>query len=127
MRDFYEPYFHPSPEQEFRVTRIISLIIAFVPLIFVFVVPVILKLSFFTRALRLSISIVAVIGFYLPLLSSGRGATLGLLAAAVLTSVWYVLGNPFGIDNMYIAAVTPVVVTAIEHALSWPKRAAVVR
>ncbi len=127
MRDFYEPYFHPSPEQEFRVTRIISLIIAFVPLVFVFFVPVILKLSFFTRALRLSISIVAVIGFYLPLLSSGRGATLGLLAAAVLTSVWYVLGNPFGIDNMYIAAVTPVVVMAIEHALSWHKRAAVVR
>jgi SSS family solute:Na+ symporter len=127
MRDFYEPYFHPSPEQEFRVTRIISLIIAFVPLIFVFFVPVILKLSFFTRALRLSISIVAVIGFYLPLFSSGRGATLGLLAAAVLTSVWYVLGNPYGIDNMYVAAVTPVVVMAIEHALSWPKKAAVVR
>ena len=44
---------------------------------------------------------------FLPFFSSGRGATLGLLAAAVFTSIWYVLGNPFGIDNMYIAAVTP--------------------
>ena len=122
MRDFYVPYFKPTPEQELKVTRLISLVIAFVPLIFVFFVPEILKLSFFTRALRLSISIVAVIGFYLPLFSSGRGATLGLLAAAVLTSIWYVLGNPFGIDNMYIAAVTPLVVMAIERALAGRRR-----
>ena len=125
MRDFYIPYFHPSPEQELKVTRLMSLAIAFVPLIFVFFVPAILKLSFFTRALRLSISIVAVVGFYLPLFSSGRGATLGLLAAAVFTSIWYVLGNPFGVDNMYIAAVTPLVVMAIERAFSSPKKAAV--
>ena len=125
MRDFYKPYFNPTQEQEFRATWIISFVIALAPLIFVFYVPAILKLSFFTRALRLSIGIVAVIGFYLPLFSSGRGATLGLLAAAILTSVWYVLGDPFGIDNMYIAGVTPMVVMAIEHVLSWPRRAAV--
>jgi SSS family solute:Na+ symporter len=126
MRDFYVPRFRPSPEQELKVTRLISLAIAFVPLVFVFFVPAILKLSFFTRALRLSISIVAVVGFYLPMFRSGRGATLGLLAAAVFTSIWYVLGNPFGIDNMYIAAVTPLAVMAIERAFSWPKKAALI-
>lgn len=123
MRDFYNPRFKPAPEQELRVTRIMSLIIAFVPLIFVFFVPEILKLSFFTRALRLSISIVALMGFYLPLFRSGRGATLGLLAAAVFTSLWYVLGNPYGIDNMYIAALTPMVVMVIERAIASPKPA----
>ncbi|MBV8912415.1 MAG: sodium:solute symporter family protein, partial [Acetobacteraceae bacterium] len=125
MRDFYKPYFNPSPERELAVTRTMSLIIAFVPLIFVFFVPEILKLSFFTRALRLSISIVAVIGFYAPLFRSGRGATLGLIAAAVFTSIWYMLGNPYGIDNMYVAAATPVLVMAIERALGAPKSAAV--
>jgi SSS family solute:Na+ symporter len=125
MRDFYEPYFHPEPEQELRMTRLISLAIAVIPLVFVFFVPEILRLSFFTRALRLSISIVAVIGFYLPLFRSGRGATLGLLAAAVFTSAWYALGNPYGIDNMYVAAVTPVLVMVIERALSWPRSATV--
>jgi len=123
MRDFYEPYFRPNPEQQLRATRLISLVIAVVPLIFVFFVPEILRLSFFTRALRLSISIVAVIGFYLPLFRTGRGATLGLLAAAAFTSVWYALGNPYGIDNMYVAAVTPVLVMVIERALSWSKSA----
>ena len=58
---------------------------------------------------------VAMLGFYLPLFASNRGATAGLIGAAVSTTVWYMLGNPFGIDNMYIAAVTPLVVMAIER------------
>ena len=83
------------------------------PLVFVFFVPEILRLSFFTRALRLSISIVALIGFYLPLFRSSRGATLGpARGRRVAPRVWYVLGNPYGIDNMYVAAVTPLVVMA---------------
>lgn len=125
MRDFYEPRFKPTPEAALRATRLISLAVALAPLIFVFAVPEILRLSFFTRALRLSISIVAMMGFYLPMFRSGRGATWGLLAAAVFTSVWYVLGNPYGIDNMYVAAVTPIVVMALERALSWQKPAAI--
>jgi len=123
MRDFYVPHYRPAPAAELRATRLIALAVAFAPLVFVFFVPEILRLSFFTRALRLSISIVAVIGFYLPMFHSGRGATLGLLAAAVLTSIWYVLGNPYGIDNMYIAAVTPVAVMAAERTLPWRKSA----
>jgi SSS family solute:Na+ symporter len=86
-----------------------------VPLVFVFFIPEILKLSFFTRALRLSITIVAMMGFYLPLFASNRGATAGLIGAAISTTVWYMLGNPFGIDNMYVAAATPLVVMAIER------------
>ena len=94
--------------------------IAIVPLVFVFFVPEILKLSFFTRALRLSITIVAMMGFYLPLFRSNRGATAGLIGAAVSTTVWYLLGNPFGIDNMYVAAATPLLVMAIERLVMWP-------
>jgi SSS family solute:Na+ symporter len=123
MRDFLVPWLKPEPAAELRMTRIASLVIAFVPLIFVFFVPEILKLSFFTRALRLSISIVALIGFYLPMFRSSTGATLGLLASAVATSVWYVLGNPYGIDNMYIAAVTPVAVMLLERLVNAPKPA----
>jgi SSS family solute:Na+ symporter len=121
MRDFLVPWLRPEPTAELRMTRIVSLVIAFVPLIFVFFVPEILKLSFFTRALRLSISIVAVIGFYLPMFRSSLGATLGLLAAAVATSVWYLMGNPYGIDNMYVAMVTPVLVMAVERLVNAPK------
>ena len=119
VRDFYAPYFKPTPDQEFRAARVMSLFIGFIPLIFVFFAPSLLHLSFFTRALRLSISIVAVIGFYLPFFSSNRGATLGLLGAAMTTTAWYLAGDPFGIDNMYIALVTPPVVIFIEKLFHW--------
>ncbi len=108
------PYCKPTAEREFKMTRIFSLIIGFAPLLFVFFFPSIISLSFFTKALRLSIAIIAVIGFYIPMFNSNRGATLGLIGAAVTTSVWYAMGNPYGIDNIYIAIVTPVVVIIIE-------------
>ncbi|WP_349972701.1 sodium:solute symporter family protein [Pseudomonas caspiana] len=115
VRDFYVPMRKPSVDRELKATRFIALIIGFVPLFFVFFVPEILNLSFFTRALRLSIAVVAMIAIYLPFFGSGRGATLGLIASSITTSVWYLLDNPYGIDNMYIALVTPAIVIALER------------
>jgi solute:Na+ symporter, SSS family len=119
VKDFYAPYFKPTPEQEFRATRVMSLVVGFIPLIFVFFAPGLLQLSFFTRALRLSISIVAMIGFYLPFFSCSRGATLGLLGAAVTTTGWYLAGDPYGIDNMYAALITPPIIIFIERVFHW--------
>ncbi len=119
VKDFYKPYFNPSPEQELRTTRWLSVAIGFLPLLFVFFAPGLLKLSFFTRALRLSIAIIAVIGFYLPFFSSNRGATLGLLGAAITTTAWYLAGDPYGIDNMYVALVTPPVIIVLERLFRW--------
>lgn len=115
VRDFYLPFWQPAPERQLQATRRIALAIGFVPLVFVYFAPGLLTLSFFTRALRLSISVVAVIGLYLPFFGSGRGAASGLLAAVVATTGWYLLGNPYGIDNMYIALVTPALVIAVER------------
>mgnify|MGYP003575009811 CR=1 FL=1 len=115
IRDFYVPYRNPSEAQQFRMTRIVAVIIAFVPLIFALFVPEILKLSFFTRGLRLSIAIVAVIGFTLPFYASSRGATLALAGSAIVTTIWYLLDNPYGIDNIYIALVVPLVVMGLER------------
>lgn len=117
IRDFYVPYWKPTEAQQMRMTRILSLVVAIVPLIFVFAVPEILRLSFFTRALRLSISMVALVGVFLPFFSSNRGATIGLWASALATTIWYLLDNPFGIDNMYVAAFCPLVVMTIDWAL----------
>ena len=117
VKDFYVPYRKPTPEQEFKATRWLSLIIGFLPLIFVLLVPEVLKLSFFTRAIRLSISVVAVIAFYAPFFKSARGANAGLIGACVMTSVWYLLGDPFGINNMYIALVTPAIIMAIDYLI----------
>jgi SSS family solute:Na+ symporter len=126
VRDFYVPYFKPTPERELKMTRLFSVAIGIAPLVFVLFVPEILKLSFFTRALRLSITMVAMMGFYLPLFASNRGATAGLVGAAISTTIWYLLGNPFGIDNMYVAALTPLAVMAIERLVHHGARSAAI-
>lgn len=115
VKDFYVPRFKPSPAQELRATNWISIAIGFLPLIFVLFVPQILALSFFSRALRLSVTVVALIGIYLPMFRSGRGAVWALIVATVGTSAWYWLNNPFGIDNTYIALASPAVVMVIER------------
>jgi SSS family solute:Na+ symporter len=114
VRDFYVPARRPTPEAELRMSRLLFIPISFLPLLLVFFVPQVLHLSFFTRALRLSISVVAIFAFYLPQFGTNRGATLGLIASTITTTGWYLLGDPFGIDDIYIALVTPAIVMLIE-------------
>ncbi|WP_312544241.1 sodium:solute symporter family protein [Pantoea eucalypti] len=117
VKDFYVPYRNPTPEREFKVTRWISIGIGFFPLLFVLFFPEVLKLSFFTRAIRLSITVVAIMAFYLPWFKSTRGANAGLIGACVVTSVWFLMGNPFGIDNMYLALIMPAIIMVIDRCI----------
>lgn len=117
VKDFYVPYRNPTPEREFKMTRWISIGIGFFPLLFVLFFPEVLKLSFFTRAIRLSITVVAIMAFYLQWFKSTRGANAGLIGACVVTSVWFLMGNPFGIDNMYVALITPAIIMVIDRCI----------
>lgn len=117
VKDFYVPYRNPTPEREFKMTRWISIGIGFFPLLFVLFFPEVLKLSFFTRAIRLSITVVAIMAFYLPWFKSTRGANAVLIGACVVTSVWFLMGNPFGIDNMYVALITPAIIMVIDRCI----------
>jgi SSS family solute:Na+ symporter len=124
VRDFYVPMRQPSQEAQLRMSRLLSVPIGFLPLLFVFFAPQVLHLSFFTRALRLSISVVAIFAFYLPRFGTNRGATIGLIAATVTTTAWYVMGDPFGIDDIYIALATPAVVMLLDWLIMGAPKAA---
>lgn len=113
INDFYIPHCHPQPDKQLRVTRITSIIVGLLPLVFMFYVPNILALSFFAKALRVSIAIVAVMAFYLPTFNSTKVANAALIGTTVLTTVWFILGNPFGINDTYIALITPMIVMVI--------------
>ncbi|ABR75306.1 sodium:solute symporter [Actinobacillus succinogenes] len=120
VKDFYVPYRNPTPEQEFKVTRVISLVIGFAPLVLVLAFPEVLKLSFFTRAIRLSITVVAMIAFYMPFLNSTRAANAALILSCVVTSVWFYLGDPWGINNMYIALACPAIIMILDKFIIAP-------
>ena len=61
-------------------------------------------------------------GFYLPYFNSNRGATIGLTLSGITTTVWYLLDNPFGIDNMYIAIIVPFIVLVLDRLISSPAK-----
>jgi SSS family solute:Na+ symporter len=84
--------------------------------------PQLLKTIFFARALRTSISVVVTCMFFLPFFSSGAGAFWGLLLATVTATIWFLLKNPFGIDNIYVALVVPLIIMILDHL--WNSQAA---
>lgn len=120
LKDFYIPFVNKNAtdDQTLRFSRIATIIMGLIPIPFAIFVPQILNTMFFARALRTTIAVVVVLMFYFPKFSSGRGASAGLLLAVILTTVWYMADNPLGIDSIYIAALTPLVVMAIEHFFS---------
>lgn len=122
MSDFYTPFFKPDERQSMRATRIISIIAGLVPIPFAIYAPGILKTVFFARSIRTALATLAIMMFYLPLFGSKKGAVVALICSVVLITVWMALGNPWDIDNIYIAAVTPPLVMGIDHVFFKKKR-----
>jgi len=68
-----------------------------------------LKTVYYARALRASLTVIVLFMFYAPKVGSKRSATVSLVLSVLFTTIWFVLKNPLGIDNMYIAVATPFV------------------
>ena len=117
MKDFVVPVFKPDEKRQILWTRMIAIIIGLVPIPFALFVPGLLKTLFFARALRTAIAVVAIFMFYLPDIGSKKSATVGLLLSVAGTTIWFILGNPYGIDNIYIAAAIPALVMVTDRLL----------
>ena len=53
--------------------------------------------------------------FYAPKFGTATAAFLSIIASLVATVGWFLAGNPWGIDNAYIALFTPLVIMSISH------------
>jgi len=115
IKDFYVPLMKPNDRQTMIATRVAAIVITFVQLPFVWYVPALLSTLFFSRGLRASIGVLAIFLFYLPKIGSGRGVVGGLICTIIGTTIWYALGNPFGIDNLYIAICMPALGMFVDH------------
>jgi SSS family solute:Na+ symporter len=115
IKDFYVPLLKPTERHTIVATRIAAIVITFIQLPFVWYVPALLSTLFFSRGLRASIGVLALFLFYLPKIGSGRGVVGGLLCTIIGTTIWYALGNPFGIDNLYIAIAMPALGMFVDH------------
>jgi len=115
MSDFYTPYFKPNEKQSMKATRIISIITGLIPIPFAIYAPGILKTVFFARSIRTSLAAIVIMMFYLPLFGTKKGAITALICSIILITAWTLLGEPWGIPNVYIAALTPPLVMGIDH------------
>jgi SSS family solute:Na+ symporter len=109
MKDFYIPLFKPSGKHQLLAVRITSVFIGLLPLPFALYVPGLLKTIFFARALRTSVAIVAIFMFYMPFIGSRKAAMIGLIFAFIGTTLWFIAGDPWGIDNIYVGAAIPAI------------------
>jgi SSS family solute:Na+ symporter len=117
LKDFYQPLFHKEDKDvaSLRFVRIATIAVGLLPIPFALFSTHLLVIVFLARALRTSLAILVILMFYTPKFGNGRGATWGLILSLIFTIGWYAAGNPFGIDNTYVATVTPIIVMAISH------------
>lgn len=117
MKDIYIPLVNPNDPHQLIASRFISVVVGFLPIPFALLMPEILKVVFFSRALRTVIAIVVIGTFYFPSFCTNGGVLWSLVLATVGTTIWYSLGNPFGIDNMYVAVALTLITMGFAHLL----------
>lgn len=120
MKDFYIPLCKPGEKHQLMAARITSVLIGIVPIPFALYVPGLLKTIFFARALRTAVAVIAVFMFYLPHIGSSQSAVIGLLCAFVGTTAWFIAGDPWGIDNIYIALAIPTLAMLVDRLFRGP-------
>jgi len=116
MKDFVVPFAKPAEKNKLVLTRIFSILIGLLPIPFALFVPGLLKTIFFARALRTTVSVMVVFMFYLPKLGDGRSAFWGLILGSAAVVCWFFMGNPWGIDNIYVGLAVPAVIM-LGHSL----------
>jgi solute:Na+ symporter, SSS family len=90
--------------------RIATVIVGLLPIALAIYTPNILQITFLAKAIRASLAVLVLLVFYAPWFGTSRGALFSILGSMIVTVAWFLLGNPFGIDNAYIALVLPLVV-----------------
>lgn len=117
VKDFYVPFVKPNEKHKIWATRIMSVIIGLIPIPFAIGVPGMIKTFFFARALRSSITVLLLFMIFAPFMATKKGGTVALVLSLIGTISWMIMGNPYGIDNIYVAIFIPTVVILLDHAI----------
>ena len=116
-KDFYSGIIVKNPTEKGSLTfiRVATIVMGLLPIILAIYTPNVLSMTFLGKALRASLSVLVLFVFYAPMFGNKTGAFFSIIASLVATIGWFILGNPYGIDNAYIALAVPLVVMAISN------------
>lgn len=119
-KDFYSRFVKAEDEQNSLVfVRVTTVIVGLLPIVLAIYTPNILQMTFLAKAIRASLSVLVILVFYAPWLGTKGGALVSILGSMVATIAWFAMGNPFGIDNAYVALVLPLVVMVTSSVIAW--------
>ena len=99
--------------------RVTTVIVGLLPIVLRSIHRTVLQMTFLAKAIQASLSVLVLLVFYAPWFGTRGGALLSILGSMVATIGWFLMGNPFGIDNAYVALVFPLVVMAASSMVAW--------
>ncbi len=119
-KDFYVRYVKADHDERRSLTfvRATTVVVGLLPIVLAIYTPNVLQVTFLAKAIRASLSVLVLLVFYAPWFGTRGGALLSIIGSLVATIGWFLLGNPFGIDNAYVALVVPLVVMGTSSLLT---------
>ena len=118
-KDFYVGFGAKGHTEKSSLTfiRVATVVMGLLPIVLAIYTPNILSMTFLGKALRASLSVLVLFVFFAPWFGTKLGAFLSILASLAATIAWFMMGNPFGIDNAYVALLVPLIVMGFSEVL----------
>jgi SSS family solute:Na+ symporter len=118
-KDFYLPFLKQGTDEHssLNFVRIATLVVGLLPVPLALYAPDVLKVTFLAKSLRATLAVLVLLIFYAPHFGTSTGAVVSILASLVLTIGWFLAGDPYGIDNAYVALLIPLVVMSATHLM----------
>lgn len=118
-KDFYTRFAAKQADERrsLNFIRATTMIAGLFPVVLAIYTPDILKMAFLAKSIRASLSVLVLLVFYAPWFGTKTGALFSILGSLVATIAWFMMGNPFGIDNAYVALSVPLIVMALSSMM----------
>jgi len=111
-KDFYARFVNATDEgwHSLGFVRVATIMFGLLPIALAIYVPNILQVTFLAKAIRAALSVLVLLVFYAPWFGTPAAALISIVGSMVATIAWFLMGNPFGIDNAYVALLLPLIV-----------------
>ncbi|MQA04608.1 MAG: sodium:solute symporter family protein [Streptosporangiales bacterium] len=120
LKDFYQRFFNRDGDDKknVRFIRVATIVAGMLPIPLALYATDVLTVTFLAKSLRAALAVLVLMMFYAPRFGSRGGAFASIIASLLTTIAWFLAGDPYGIDNAYIAVLTPLVIMTISHFVS---------
>lgn len=118
-KDFYLRMFKGggNDHTSLNFVRFATIFVGLLPIPLAIFAPDVLKVTFLAKSLRATLAVLVLLIFYAPQFGTGKGAMISIVISLFATIGWFLAGDPYGIDNAYVALVIPLIVMSISHVL----------